>query len=98
MPYYLKLKKLDIKTGQSNIALLNVDEAVRYGIKAGDKIKISWQDKSVIAEANTSEKRVKPGLDSTVISGKKLRLNQILLLRSTFCNAPSQFKLLSVDC
>lgn len=61
MPYYLKLKKLDIKTGQSNIALLNVEEAMRYGIKAGDKIKISWQDKSIIAEANTSTKTVKPG-------------------------------------
>ncbi len=61
MPYYLKIKKLDIKTGQSNIALLNVDEAMRYGIKAGDKIKISWGANSVIAEANTSHKRVKPG-------------------------------------
>jgi len=61
MPYYLKLKKLDIKTGQSNIALLNVDEAMRYGIKAGDKIKICWQDKTVIAEANTTERRVKSG-------------------------------------
>ncbi|MDP2812786.1 MAG: thymidine phosphorylase, partial [bacterium] len=61
MPYYLKIKKLDIKTGQSNIALLNVDEAMRFGIKAGDKIKISWQKNSVIAEANTSEKRVPAG-------------------------------------
>ncbi|OGY94618.1 MAG: AMP phosphorylase [Candidatus Komeilibacteria bacterium RIFOXYC1_FULL_37_11] len=61
MPYYLKIKKLDIKTGQSNIALLNVDEAIQYGIKAGDKIKISWQDQSVIAEANTSQSRVQRG-------------------------------------
>lgn len=61
MPYYLKIKKLDIKTGQSNIVLLNVDEARRYGIKAGDKVRISWQDKSIIAEANTSRKRVKRG-------------------------------------
>jgi len=61
MPYYLKIKKLDIKTGQSNIVLLNVDEAMRYGIKAGDKVKVTWQNKSVIAEANTSEKRVRLG-------------------------------------
>jgi AMP phosphorylase len=61
MPYYLKIKKLDIKTGQSNIALLNVDEAMRYGIKAGDKIRITWAKNTVIAEANTSRKRVKPG-------------------------------------
>lgn len=61
MSYYLKIKKLDIKTGQSNIALLNVDEAMRYGIKAGDKIKICWNSHSIIAEANTSHRRVKPG-------------------------------------
>ncbi|MBT7553001.1 hypothetical protein HN670_00860, partial [bacterium] len=61
MPYYLKIKKLDIKTGQASIALLNVDEARRYGIRAGDKIRISWQNKNIIAEANTSTKRIKPG-------------------------------------
>ena len=61
MSYYLKIKKLDIKTGQSNIALLNSDESIRYGIRAGDKVKISWQNKKVIAEANTTSKSVKPG-------------------------------------
>ncbi|PWB38232.1 MAG: AMP phosphorylase [Parcubacteria group bacterium] len=61
MPYYLKIKKLDITTGQSNIALLHEDEAIRYGIHAGDKIEICWGDKKIIAEANTSDKKVKPG-------------------------------------
>lgn len=61
MSYYLKIKKLDIKTGQSNIALLNSEEAIHYGIRAGDKIKISWQSKNIIAEANTTAKRVKAG-------------------------------------
>jgi hypothetical protein len=41
MPYYLKIKKLDIKTGQSNIAFLNDAEDILYGVHAGDKIKIS---------------------------------------------------------
>ena len=61
MSYYLKIKNLDIKTGQSNIALLNTEEAVRYGIRAGDKIRISWLKKNIIAEANTTDKRVKAG-------------------------------------
>ncbi|MFA6466465.1 MAG: AMP phosphorylase [Patescibacteria group bacterium] len=61
MPYYLKIKKLDIETGQSNIVLLNVEEAMRYGIKAGDKVRISWQNQSIIAEANTSQTRVRAG-------------------------------------
>lgn len=81
MPYYLKIKKLDIKTGQSNIALLNVDEAMRYGIKAGDKIKISWLNESVIAEANTSEKRVKRGqigLYKDIWESNNIALNTIV--------------------
>lgn len=61
MAYYLKITKLDIKTGQSNIALLNSEEAVRFGIRAGDKIKIHWLGKTIIAEANTSRQRIKPG-------------------------------------
>ncbi len=61
MPYYLKIKKLDIETGQSNITLLNDDEAMRYGIRAGDKVKISWQGQKIIAEANTSHSRVQHG-------------------------------------
>jgi len=61
MPYYLKIKKLDIKTGQSEIVLLNAEEAIRYGIKAGDKVKVTWPNHSVIAEANTTHKRVKLG-------------------------------------
>ncbi len=61
MSYYLKVKKLDIKTGQSNIALLNDTEAMHYGIHAGDKIRISWDKKNIIAEANTSEEKIKAG-------------------------------------
>ena len=61
MPYYLKIKKLDIETGQANIALVNEEEAMRYGIRAGDKIEILWQKNRIIAEANTSSTRVKPG-------------------------------------
>ena len=61
MHYYLKIKKLDIETGQANIVLLNEEEAVLYGIRAGDKVKVSWENKYFIAEANTTGKRVKSG-------------------------------------
>ncbi len=61
MTYYLKVKKLDIETGQSMIALLNTNEAYHYGIKAGDKIKIFWNGKSITVEANTTKSRVRPG-------------------------------------
>lgn len=61
MPYYLKTKKLDIETGQSNIALFNEKEAWHYGIHAGDKIKISWAKKTLTVEANTTKSKVRPG-------------------------------------
>ncbi len=61
MHYYSKIKKLDIATGQSNIVLLNKEEASLYGIRAGDKVRVSWENKHLIAEANTTEKRVKLG-------------------------------------
>lgn len=61
MHYYLKIKKLDIETGQSNIVLLNEDEAILYGIRAGDKVKVSWDNNHIIAEANTTGKRVRAG-------------------------------------
>lgn len=61
MPYYLKTKKLDIKTGQANIALLNDAEAMRYGVHAGDKIRISWDHKELIAEANTTDEKNSSG-------------------------------------
>ncbi len=61
MHYYLKIKKLDIETGQANIVLLNEEEAIIYGIRAGDKVRVSWEKKYIIAEANTTKKRVKAG-------------------------------------
>jgi len=61
MSYYLKIRKLDIETGQSNIALLNEGEAMRYGIQPGDKIEISWANKKIVAEANTSQHTIRPG-------------------------------------
>ena len=81
MPYYLKIKKLDIKTGQSNIVLLNVEEAMRYGIKAGDKVKLNWNKQSLIAEANTSQTRVslgQIGLYKDIWENTKIEANTIV--------------------
>ncbi len=81
MPYFLKTKKLDIETGQSNIALLNEKEAWHYGIHAGDKLKISWKAKSLTVEANTTKTKVKPGqigLYKDIWSKKSLPLGSIV--------------------
>jgi len=40
MSYFLKAKKLDIKTGQQVIALFDEEEAFHFGIRPGDKVEI----------------------------------------------------------
>ncbi len=81
MHYYLKIKKLDIETGQSNIILLNEEEAVLYGIRAGDKVRVSWNKNYIIAEANTTGKRVKAGqigFYKDIWKKKKINNNEIV--------------------
>ncbi len=61
MSYFLKAKKLDIKTGQQIIALFDEEEAFHFGIRPGDKIEIKWRGKIAVVEANTSVKRIQRG-------------------------------------
>ncbi|MDD4289712.1 MAG: thymidine phosphorylase [Patescibacteria group bacterium] len=61
MSFFLKSKKLDIKTGAEPIAMLHEEEAYHFGIRAGDKIQISWRGKKAIVEANTSIKKINRG-------------------------------------
>jgi AMP phosphorylase len=61
MSYFLKAKKLDIKTGQQIIALFDEEEAFHFGIRPGDKVEIKWRGKSAVIEANTSSKKIQRG-------------------------------------
>lgn len=61
MSFFLKAKKLDIKTGAQAIVLLNENEAWHYGIRAGDKVSLKFGRNKINAEANTTISRVKRG-------------------------------------
>lgn len=61
MSFFLKAKKLDIKTGSEPIAMLHEEEAYHFGIHAGDKVQVSWRGKKAIVEANTSLKKIDRG-------------------------------------
>ncbi|HNZ86277.1 MAG TPA: thymidine phosphorylase [bacterium] len=61
MSFFLKSKKLDIKTGSEPIAMLHEEEAYHFGIRAGDKLQIAWRGKKAIVEANTSQKKIERG-------------------------------------
>lgn len=62
MAFYLKAKRLNIETGDYPEVLLHEQEALNFGIHAGDKIGLSWhRQKKIFAVANLAEKEIKPG-------------------------------------
>ncbi|MFZ5365462.1 MAG: AMP phosphorylase [Patescibacteria group bacterium] len=62
MAFYLKCKKLDFSTGDKLVVVINEDEADSYGIYPGDRLQLVWsKTKKVIATADTSNTKVKPG-------------------------------------
>lgn len=62
MAFYLQAKKLNIETGDYPEVLLNEQEALNFGIHAGDQIGLSWyRQKRVFAVANLAEKEIRPG-------------------------------------
>lgn len=61
MSFFLKAKKLDIKTGVEPIALLQEEEAYHLGIQPNDKIEITWRGKSAVVAVNLSKKEINKG-------------------------------------
>lgn len=62
MALFLKAKKLDFSAGKQLIALMNEDEAVNFGIQAGDKISLTWRgNKRVNLEVNLTSREIKSG-------------------------------------
>ncbi len=61
MSFFLKAKKLDIKTGVEPIALLQEEEAYHLGIQPSDKIEIMWRGKKAVVSVNLSKKEIDKG-------------------------------------
>ena len=62
MGFYLRAKKINIETGDTPKVLLNEQEALNFGIHAGDHIGLSWHNrKRIFASVNLTEKEIKPG-------------------------------------
>jgi AMP phosphorylase len=59
--FFLKLKKIDIKTGNSFIMLINQNDADRLGIMPGDELKLDWNEKSIELYTNVSPDLVPEG-------------------------------------
>lgn len=54
MSYYLKSRRLDIRTSDSLIFVLNEDTARQYGLYTGDKIHLCWRDICVYGTVDTT--------------------------------------------
>lgn len=63
MSFYLSSRKLDIRTGEVMIALINEQDAAEYGITIGDKISLefSGKEKPIVVTVDTTDSLVEEG-------------------------------------
>ncbi|OQB44492.1 MAG: Pyrimidine-nucleoside phosphorylase [Parcubacteria group bacterium ADurb.Bin159] len=59
--FFLKAKQLDIKTGNSWIAVINEVDGHRFDLKAGDELVLNWKNKSTDIIIDLTSSLVKPG-------------------------------------
>jgi len=59
--FFLKLKKINIKTGNAFIILINQNDADRLGIMPGDELRLDWNDKSMELYTDISSDLVSEG-------------------------------------
>ncbi len=50
-----KIRKFNVSSGGPNIAILNFEDAFKFGFHKGDRIKISYKDNDVIAVVDVSD-------------------------------------------
>ncbi|MDD5567495.1 MAG: thymidine phosphorylase [Patescibacteria group bacterium] len=61
MPFFLKSKQLDFVAEGAYVAVLRDNEAKNLGIQPNDDLEIRWGKHKLIAEADFTSSRVKPG-------------------------------------
>ncbi len=61
MPFFLKSKKLDFKAEGTLVAVLRESEARNFGVQPGDDLEIRWGKRRIIAEADFTNSKVRPG-------------------------------------
>ncbi len=81
--FFLRVKNLDIQTGNPWIVVIHRVDAQRYGLRAGDELNIHWQKKQREAMVDITETLVKlgqVGLFHEVINEYKIKKGQLLEL------------------
>ncbi|MBU0671271.1 AMP phosphorylase [Patescibacteria group bacterium] len=84
MSFFLKTKKLDFRADGPYVAVLRDSEAERFGVHPGDDLELRWGKNKVIAEADFTSQRVKPGeigLFREVWEDYKFRKGEIIQIK-----------------
>lgn len=61
MEFYLRAKKLDIKTGDTLVVTINTEDARLYGVHAGADVQVGWGKNIMIATLDISDSAVSQG-------------------------------------
>lgn len=59
--FFLKVKYLDIQTGHPWIVVIHEEDGKAYGVRAGDKLNISWKEKTTEVSVDLTRNLIKPG-------------------------------------
>ncbi len=84
MPFFLKTKKLDFRADGPYVAVLRNSEAERFGVHPGDDLELRWGKNKVVAEADFTSRKVKPGeigLFREVWEEHKIKKDEILQVK-----------------
>lgn len=61
MSLYLKVKKLDVETGDPAVVLIHSQDSERSGLRAGNKVWLNLEKHPIVALVNVSDTEIEPG-------------------------------------
>ncbi|MCX6737137.1 MAG: hypothetical protein NTX26_00090, partial [Candidatus Parcubacteria bacterium] len=59
--FELKVVPLDIVTGRNWIVIVNAEDGLKYGIRAGDEVSLHWDNRQTEVAVDLTTSFVKPG-------------------------------------
>lgn len=81
--FFLRTKKLDIKTGYPWIAVIHEKDSRRYGIRAGDELNFHWRRRKTVVTIDITDTLVNPGqigLFKDILEHYEIKKNELIEL------------------
>lgn len=83
MPFFLKAKKLDFKSGRAMTVMINERDAAIFDLHAGDRAELNWQKQEAVVNIETTKTKINPGfigLYKETSLKTKIKNNEIIYL------------------